>query len=133
MDQRKKAPLFPLLIVFIIINAFLITSREWLAKKGIGQEVLITGNLLIFAVSLASVLITRRSFKSPNPHVFVRAVYSGFIIKFFVLAAAALIYIVISGKNVSRPAIFSCMALYAVYSFIEVSALLRLLKQKKNG
>lgn len=133
MDQNKKAPYFPLLIVFIIINAVLITGKSWLAKKGIEQDVLIVGNLLIAAVSVISVLVTQRSFKSPNPHVFVRAVYSGFIIKFFVLAAGALVYIMLSGKNVSRPAIFSCMGLYVIYSFIEVSALLRLLKQKKNA
>jgi hypothetical protein len=133
MDQRKKAPFLPIIIVFVILNAVLITGRAWLAKKGIEQDVLIIGNLLIALVSVLSIVLTRRSFKSPNPHVFVRAVYSGFIIKFFVLAAAALIYIVLSGNNVSRPAIFSCMALYVIYSFIEVSALLRLLKQKKNA
>jgi len=133
MDQNKKAPFFPLIIVFVIINALLITGKPWLAKKGIEQDVLIIGNLLIALVSVLSVVLTRRSFKSSNPHVFVRAVYSGFIIKFFVLAAAALVYIVVSGQNVSRPAIFSCMALYVIYSFIEVSALLRLLKQKKNA
>ncbi|PZR27348.1 MAG: hypothetical protein DI535_11010 [Citrobacter freundii] len=133
MDQNKKAPLFPLIIVFIILNAVLITGKSWLAKKGIEYEVLIVGNLLIAAVSMLSIVVTQRSFRSPNPHVFVRAVYSGFIIKFFVLVAAALIYILLSGKNVSRNAIFSCMALYVIYSFIEVSALLRLLKQKKNA
>lgn len=133
MDQNKKASFLPLIIVFVILNAVLITGRSWLAKKGIEQEVLIVGNLLIALVSILSVVLTQRSFKSTNPHVFVRAVYSGFIIKFFVLAAAALVYIMLSGKNVSRPAIFSCMALYVIYSFIEVSALLRLLKQKKNA
>ena len=133
MAQNKKAPFLPLLIVFIALTAFLITAKTWLEKKGIEQDVLLIGNLLICAVSLISIIVTQRSFKSSNPHVFVRAVYSGFIIKFFVLVAAALVYILASGNNVSRPAIFSCMALYVIYSFIEVSALIRLLKQKKNA
>jgi ACR3 family arsenite efflux pump ArsB len=133
MDKNKKAAFFPLLIVFVLLNTFFITSKSWLAKKGIEHEVLIIGNLLICLVSLISIVITQRSFKNSNPNVFVRAVYSSFVIKFFILAIAALVYIVLSGKNVSRPAIFSCMGLYVIYSFIEVSALLRLLKQKKNA
>jgi hypothetical protein len=133
MDQNKRKSYLPLLIVFIVLNGFFIAAKSWLAEKGIQHEVLIVGNMLICGVSLLSVLITQRSFKSTNPNVFVRAVYSGFVIKFFVLAIAALIYIVMSGQNVSRPAIFSCMALYGIYSFIEVAALMRILKQKKNG
>lgn len=133
MDQNKKASYLPLLIVFIVLTGFLIAAKSWLAGKGVESDVLIIGNILICAVSLVSIVVTQRSFKSSNPHVFVRSVYSSFVIKFFVLAAAALVYILASGKNVSRPAIFSCMGLYIIYSFIEVSTLIRLLKQKKNA
>ncbi|RYF83747.1 MAG: hypothetical protein EOO03_15270, partial [Chitinophagaceae bacterium] len=112
MNQNKRALLMPLLIVFIIISGFLVAGKSWLEKKGIDQGVLIVGNLLLFGISLVSFFLTQRSFKATNPHVFVRAVYSSFIVKFFVLAAAAFIYIVVSDKNISKPALFSCMGLY---------------------
>jgi len=133
MNQNKRALLLPLIIVFIILNGFFIAGKSWLAKKGIEQNVLLIGNILLFGVSLLSFVLTQRSLKATNPHVFVRAVYSGFIIKFFVLAAAAFVYIMMSGNNISKAALFSCMGLYIIYTFFEVSSLLRLLKQQKNG
>lgn len=102
-------------------------------KKNIDQEVLIIGNLVLFIVTLLTFLLTYRSLKSKNPNAFVRAMYGGFMIKFFVVAIAAFIYIMITKKNVNKPALFSCMGLYIVYTFFEVTALLRVLKQKKNA
>ena len=60
--------------------------------------------------------------------------YGGFIIKFFTVAVAtSFTYIMITKKNVNKPALLSCMLLYVVYTFIEVKTLLGVLKQKKNA
>ena len=123
----------PMILIFIFLNAFLLAGKDWLAKKNIDQEVLIIGNLVLFVVTLVTFLLTYRSLSAKNPNVFVRAMYGGFIIKFFVVAIAAFIYIMITKKNVNKPALFSCMGLYIVYTFFEVTALLRVLKQKKNA
>ncbi len=123
----------PMIIVFIVLNAFLITGKNWLLKAGIDQEVMIIGNLILFAVMAFSFFITRRSFDTANPNAFVRSIYGGFIVKFFVIAIAAFVYIMISKKNVNKPALFGCMGLYVLYTFLEVSSLLRLLKPGKNG
>lgn len=133
MTPNNWASLRPLIFVFLILNTFLIAGKSWLVKKGLDQDVLIAGNLLLFGVSLLSFILTRRSLRSDNPHVFVRAIYTSFIVKFFVLAAGAFIYISVAGAGVSKASLFSSMGLYAVYTFLEVSALLRLLKQKKNA
>ena len=37
----------PIIILFIGLNAFFITGKNWLAKQGIDNEVLILGNLVI--------------------------------------------------------------------------------------
>ena len=133
MNQTSLKPLRPMILIFIFLNAFLLAGKSWLAKKGIDQEVLIVGNLVLFTVTLVTFLLTYRSLKSKNPNAFVRAMYGGFMIKFFVVAIAAFIYIMITKKNVNKPALFSCMGLYVVYTFFEVTALLRILKQKKNA
>jgi hypothetical protein len=108
-------------------------GKTWLANKGIDQSVLIGGNLLLFLVSLITFLITYRSLKAKNPNIFVRAMYGGFIIKFFVVAIAAFIYIMVTKEHVNKPALFICMGLYVLYTFFEVSSLIRVLKQKKNA
>jgi len=133
MNQNSLKLLRPMILIFILLNAFFIVGKEWLLKKNIDQDVLIAGNLILFLVSLLTFLLTQRSLKSTNPHVFVRAMYGGFIIKFFVVAVAAFVYIMVTKKNVNKPALFGCMGLYIVYTFFEVTALLRILKQKKNA
>ena len=123
----------PMILVFILLNGFFIVGRSWLEKKGVDQQVLIIGNLILLAVSILTFWLTWRSLKSQNTHVFVRALYSGFIIKFFAIALAAFIYILLAEKNLNKPALFCVMGLYIVYSAIEVNTLLRVLKQKKNA
>ncbi|HEX2847078.1 MAG TPA: hypothetical protein VHN59_11055 [Chitinophagaceae bacterium] len=133
MNQSKWAPLRPMMLAFVMLSAFFVIGKNLLAEKGIDSQVLIAGNLLLFGVSFLSFVLTQRSFQAKNPHVFVRAIYSSFIIKFFVLAAAAFIYIMVTGKNVNKPALFGCMGLYILYTVFEVSSLRRSLKQKANG
>ena len=133
MNRSSLQLLRPMILVFILVNAFFLVGKGWLIKRGADQEVLIVGNLLLFAVSVITFLITCRSLQSSNPNAFVRAMYGGFIIKFFAVAVAAFIYIMITKKNVNKPALFSCMLLYVVYTFIEVKTLLGVLKQKKNA
>lgn len=133
MNQPNLQLLRPLLLLFVVLNAFFLAGGSWLSAKGFDRDVLIIGNLILFTVSLVSFIITRKSFNSSNPNVFVRAVYAGFIIKFFVIAIAAFAYIMAVKKNVNKPALFACMVLYILYTFLEVSALLRLLKKKKDA
>ena len=133
MNKRKLAAIQPMIILFIVLTGFFISGRSMLAKWGADQEVLILGNLLVFTTVFVSFLLLNKAIQSPNPQAFVRAMYGSFIIKFFMLALAAFIYIMLTKKNVNRPALFTCIGLYFVYTFIEISVLMKLLKQKKNA
>ena len=133
MNQNSLKHLRPMILFFIFLNAFFLLAKAWLLKKNIDQDVLIIGNTLLFLVSLITFLLTYRSLKSTNPNSFVRAMYGGFIIKFFVVAITAFVYIITTKKNLNKPALFFCMGLYIVYTFFEVNSLLRILKQKKNA
>jgi len=54
-------------------------------------------------------------------------------LKMLICLIAAFAYIATFGKNVNKPAIFGCMFLYFLYTFVEVSILLRLSKEQKNA
>ena len=97
------------------------------------RDVLILGNLLLFGVSFIAYYITWRSLQSSNPQAFLRAMYGSFMVKFFLTAMVAFIYIMVAKKNVNKPALGICAVLYILYSFVEIKALLKLLKKKKNG
>jgi hypothetical protein len=130
--MKSKKPWLPFVIVFIVLNGFFLAGRSFLQKKGIDTDVLLAGNLVLLAATLLSFVVSWRSLKSANAGASVRALYGSFMIKFFICLAAAFIYIMVAGKQVNKPGLMICMALYLVYTFIEVSALQKLLKQKKN-
>ena len=131
--RDRSGPLRPMILVFIIVNGFFIAAKNMLARWGVDQSVVIIGNLILFAVSVLSFVLSRRSLKSENPNVFVRAMYSNFMIKLFVCVATAFIYFTAAKPNINKPGLFVCMALYIVYTAIEVSSLTKLLRRKKNA
>ncbi|RYY53816.1 MAG: hypothetical protein EOO09_16630 [Chitinophagaceae bacterium] len=132
MNRTNLKALRLLIIIFVILNGLFIASRGLLLKKGIDQSVVLVGNLVLFGVSLVAFLITRGTLENKNPHVFVRAVYSGFIIKFFVVVIAAFGYFYFA-DTINKPALFVLLVLYLVYTSVEVSSLLRLLKGRQNA
>ena len=133
MNKDLLKSIRPLIIVFILFNAFFLLGESWLKKKSIDQNVLIVGNLLLFLVSLFAFFITHKALKSANPQAFVRAMYGSFIVKFFLLALVAFIYIMIAKKNVNKPALIACAGLYIIYTGIETRTLMKMLLKKKNG
>lgn len=133
MTKNKLRTFFPVIIIFIVLNGFFISGRNMLARWQADQDVLIIGNLLLFVVTLLSFLLAQKGLKTPNSHAFVRSVYGSMMLKFFVCLIAAFIYIFSFRKELNKPALFICMGLYLVYTFLEVAALMKLLKQHRNG
>ena len=133
MNKTFLQVIRPLLIVFVALTAFFITGKSWLQKQGIDPEVLIIGNLVIFAATIGALWVLMKGGASGNPQSFVRSMYGSFMIRFFVIILAAFIYIMTAKKNVNKPAIIACAGIYMVYSFIERSILLKLMKRKKDA
>ncbi len=132
MRSRRKI-FFPIIFLFIILNTLFISGRSFLERWGADQEVLIIGNLLLFIIFLMSFFVGQRGLKSTNPNVFVRSVYGSMMIKLFICIITAFIYISIYKKDLNKPALFTLMGLYLVYTFIEVATLTKMSKQKANG
>jgi hypothetical protein len=132
MAKNNRA-IFPIIIVFVILNGVFLACRNMLERNGIDQEVLIVGNLVLFAATAISFSIAKMSLRSANPNAFVRGIYLSIMLKLFACIIAALIYIAIFKKDINKPALFTCMGLYLVYTFVEVRALTRLLKEKANA
>lgn len=133
MNKSVFSNIAPLLGLFIAVSSIGVLCKTWLEIKDVNLGVLLTGNLLLFIVSLTAFLITQKAVSSSKPQAFVRAMYGSFMIKFFVLAIAAFIYIMIAKKEVNKPALVACAALYILYTGIEIRSLMKLLKQKKNA
>lgn len=133
MRSTNAKELRPLILLFVVLNAVFIAGRAWLEKGGADQEVLIWGNLFLFAVTLISFWLAKRGLNNANPNAFVRSIYASMMVKLFAFIIAAVIYIAIYRKGLNKPAFFTLMGLYLVYTFTEVYVLTRLLKGKQHG
>jgi hypothetical protein len=133
MGNNKLKGFMPVILVMILLNGFFSMGRSWLQQKNIDADVLIVGNTLLFVITLISFLLAQKGLSNSNPHAFVRSVYMSVMLKLFVCIIAAFVYISIYKSNLNRPALFGCMGLYLVYTFLEVSTLMKMLKQKKNA
>ncbi len=131
--MRAKRSFSPAVLFFIMLNAFFISGKGLLERWGADQEVLIIGNLVLFVIFLLSFFVAQKGLKSTNPHAIVRSVYGSMMIKLFICIIAAFIYIAVYKKDLNKPAFFTLMGLYLVYTFIEVATLTKLSKQKANG
>ncbi len=128
MDPRKKI-IVPLIALFIIVSGLLTASKTPLAKWGIDLDILITANVLFFLINLIAFFMQQKALNNPNPHVFVRSVMGGMMIKMFVCITAVIVYRLVAGNNVSRVSVFAAMILYLLYLGVEVAVITKLNKQ----
>ena len=139
MSVQKKAVIqafLPILLVFSVVSCFSVVFVTTLRKINIDQSMLIIGNMLLFVVTAFSFVLYRKALLAGNTQVFLRNVYSGMFIKFFVCLSAAFIYIFNAGNALNKPGLFSLMFLYLVYTFLEIGILMnqsKQIKQNKNA
>ncbi|GAA4748726.1 hypothetical protein [Flavisolibacter ginsenosidimutans] len=122
----------PIVLLFVILNGLAVALRSRLTSWNVDQDVVIVGNLFLFAITFFSFLIAEKGLQNKNPHVFMRSVYGSIMFKMFLSIIAASVYIAVYKKGLNKAGLFICMGLYLVYTFLEVSILTRLLRQKPN-
>ena len=133
MNKPALRNFFPAILIFLILNSGFLAMMKRLEGWGFDYSVLVFGNIIVFGISFLSYWMAVRGLSTKNPHVFFRWVYGSVMIKLFLLAGVAFVYIMITQKEVNKPGLFFCMGLYVVYTFIEVSALMKVNKQKTDG
>ena len=129
--KKQTNKIFVLIFfVFIVITIATFLFRDVLQQKNFDTSFLLGANCLLFLISLSSFFIQRRALHSPNPQAFVRGIYSSMLIKLFVCMAGIAVYILVMGGKVNQPALFSAMGLYVLYTAVEVSGLMKAVRNK---
>jgi apolipoprotein N-acyltransferase len=95
--------------------------------------VVVIANLLLFLLALFGSYRHGRALENKNPNVFIRSVMGMTVLKFFVLVAAALIYVFTAKENRNVPAIIISLVLYILYAILEVSAAYKMNKNKSTA
>jgi hypothetical protein len=130
MTETPKNIARPIILVFILVNAFVLLSKSFLFNKGFDSNLLIWGNLLLFIIGIIALFIQSKGAKASNPNVFVRSVYLVMIIKLFIVAVTLTTYILLNHRIINKPSVFTLMGLYVLYTILEVSALMKLFRKK---
>lgn len=133
MNKQALRNFFPAILIFLVLNSGFLAIMKKLDDWGFNYSVLVIGNLLVFGISFLSYWMAVKGLTTRNSHAFFRWVYGSVMIKLFLLSGVAFVYIMMNKKEVNKPALFFCMGLYIVYTFIEVSALMKVNKQKTNA
>ena len=133
MNKQSLRSFFPAIMIFLVLNSGFLAMMKKLETWGFDYPVLIFGNVLIFGISFLSYWMAVKGLTVKNNHAFFRWVYGSVMIKLFILAGVAFAYIMMNKDKVNKPALFFCMGLYVIYTFIEVSALMKVNKQKTNA
>ena len=116
---------FPLLYLFLGLSLVFLFLQYLIPGTFVNYRVLLVGNLLLFIVGWISVRMSKAALEHKNVQIFLRLVYSSFLLKFFVLAIGAFIYIALYKKNINKPALLGCFGLYIVYAIIELRSVMK--------
>lgn len=131
MAVRKA--LLPIFFLFVMINSMAIVFRNRLTRAGFDIDVLLLGNFFLCALTSFSFYMLYKGMKASTTAGFLRSVYGSFIIKLILVAIAVFGYAFMFKENINKPALFSCMFLYLVYTFFETRGLLKLSKLKTHA
>jgi hypothetical protein len=129
---RNKIAL-PLVIFYGATTAMLIIFKKQLQVWGVNQPVVIVGNMILFAVSLISLLLYQRAMAHATTMGFLRNTYSGLLLKLLVCIIAILIYVFTDREHVNKQGIFACVFLYFVYTLLEMRSLMQWNKARRNA
>jgi hypothetical protein len=119
-----------LVYFFLLVSILIFALQYFMPEAPVNYRVLQIANLLLFVVGSISVRMTLKALTDKNTQVFLRMIYGSFLMKFFVFAIAAFIYISMFKKDVNKPALFGSLALYILYTVIEVRSALKQSKKK---
>jgi hypothetical protein len=125
----KNKTFVPLIIFFLALTLVFFLLHQFFGDQPVDFRVLLGGNTILFIVGLISFRMNAGAMRHQHTQGFLRLVYGAFIFKFFILAIAAFIYIAIFKKMINKPALFGCLGLYFVYTFIEMRSVMKMSKK----
>lgn len=129
MKHAKKA-LTTVIISFIIVNLVVWLIKSFLIRYGFDINFILAANCLLFVMSICSSLIFLKAIRSLNVQAFIRGIYTSMLLKLFVCMISISIYLIMLHGSINQPALFTSMALYILYTTLEVSASMKAVRNK---
>lgn len=123
----------PILVVFIVVNLLVLIFQPFLQGLGFAILFLVIANFLLFCVSFIGFVFQVKGLKSGKINALLRGVFASLLVKMFVVIIGLAIYLFVTKGKINKPSLFTSMALYIVYTFIEVKLLLNISRSNPNA
>ena len=133
MNQVLFKKFIPVIGLFVLINILLLILNRPLVSWGFDILFLWIANIVLFLLAFFGFFIQMKGVVSANVHAFVRGLYSSLLLKMFVIIGAILIYIFVLEGKVNKPALFTSMAIYLLYTSLEVIQLMKIARKKSDA
>lgn len=121
------------LLLFISINILCTLILMIYPIQSINFNLVYTSNCLLFCLSILILSIQQKGLNNKNPNAFIQSIMLGMLLKMFVCMIAVLIYVLISKSGINKNGLLLSMFLYLIYLAVEVSAITKINKQRKNA
>ena len=118
--------ILPLFLLFIVIDAFIIYSHSYFVTTKVDLIAIFVSNCLLFVLSVLSLAMHGKAIQQKNANAMVRSVMGATLLKLFVLATAAFIYLFLKKSANVNYTLFIVMFMYIVYTALEVRTALKM-------
>ena len=118
--------LYPIIGLFIFVAWIIQIGEQALINYKFVPTVIMSANLLLFALTLVGLLSLISAAKDPNPNVLVRTVVAFMGFRLIGLAVIIVSYIKMSGAAISPRSVYAGFALYPLYTWLEIRLFLKL-------
>ncbi|MFM7671252.1 MAG: hypothetical protein ACKO6Q_01505 [Bacteroidota bacterium] len=125
--------LSPIVSLYGVLAILIIFLRQQLVGWGVDVRVLHGANTILFlAAAFASIWVTIQ-FRHANGQSMLKALYGGFMIRFFLIALTAFVYILMKRKQVNVPGLVGGAIFYVLYMVLEIQTLRAKLKHPSTN
>ncbi len=124
---------FSTLILFVSINILSTLILIFYPIQSINFNLIFISNCLLFCLSTIILRIQQKGLNNKNPNAFIQSIMLGMLLKMFVCVIAVIIYVLISKNEFNKNGLLLSMFLYLIYLAVEVSAITKINKQRKNA
>jgi hypothetical protein len=118
--------LYPITGLFVFVASMIQIGEQELIKYKFVPTVIMSANVLLFVVTLLGLFALINASKNPNPNVLVRTVMMAMGLRLLGIAVAVLLYMKLAGAAISPRSVYAGLALYPLYTWLEIRLFLKL-------
>ncbi len=123
----------PLLVLFVSVMVIVFVFKAALQSVGFNISFLYIANTILFVLSFSGFLLQLNGLRSANNNAFIRGVYGSLLLKIFIVIIVVFAYVFLTHGKINKPSLFTSMALYIVYTCVEVAQLMKIVRKKTNA